>query len=75
MELYLCRHLGWEFTALVFHTKKMGMWLVITPSETYHLSSYENVNSILKSFDECKLIEKGKYIPKYKVEVKKVGLK
>jgi len=75
VELYLCRHLGWEFTALVYHSRKAGVWLVVAPSETYYLGTREDVERVLKGFEECKLVEKGKYIPKSKVEVRHVGLK
>jgi len=73
-ELYLCKHMGWEFTSMVFYSRKVGVWLLITPSDVFYLSSREGVDSILKSFDECKLIEKGR-IHKSAIKTIAVGLK
>jgi len=73
MELYLCRHLDWEFTVLVY--KEHDTWVILAPSETYYLSTYGDVKRILGGFESCELVEKSRYIPRSKVKTMKVGLR
>ena len=54
MKLYKCIHMGLDFTAKVWYSRKHKCWVIDTSyGDRFRLSSEEKVKQILASYDKC----------------------